>query len=108
MTPSEVQAEYHRKNDKVKVDYVAWTPKDLRSQVSVTPDEMKVFYEQNKHEFLTPESGPSICLSPTKRKSAPLSMFSEGDLRAAYNQNLDRLPDSGEGEGPAHPYQDER
>jgi protein involved in polysaccharide export with SLBB domain len=27
VTPSEVETEFHRKNDQVKVDYVAWSPK---------------------------------------------------------------------------------
>jgi len=90
VTPSEVQAEYHRKNDKVKVDYVAWTPKDLRSQVSVTPDEVKVFYEQNKQEFLNPEKRSFSLLVADEAKVGASIEVSDAELRAAYNQNLDR------------------
>ena len=55
VTPAEVEQEYHRKNDKVKVEYVAWTPKDIRSQVTVTPEEIQAFYNQNKSMYMTPE-----------------------------------------------------
>ena len=37
------------------MDYVSWTPKDLRSEVSVTPAEVKTFYEQNRSVYMSPE-----------------------------------------------------
>jgi len=91
VTPREVEQEYHRKNDKVKVDYVAWTPKDLRSQVNVTPDEIQTFYNQNKSEFRTPERRSFQLLVADEAKIGASIEASEADLRTAYNQNLDRF-----------------
>jgi len=90
VTPAEVDAEYHRKNDKVKVDYVSWTPKDVRSQVSVSPEEIQKYYEQNKHEFLTQERRSYHLLIADEAKVGATVDIPEADLRTAYNQNLDR------------------
>lgn len=90
VTPGEVEAEYHRKNDKVKVDYVAWTPKDVRSQVTVTPEEIKKYYDQNKHEFLTQERRSYHLLIADEAKIGASVEVPESELRAAYSQNLDR------------------
>ncbi len=91
VTPQEVEQEYHRKNDKVKVDYVAWTPKDLRSQVNVTPDEIQTFFSQNKSEFRTPERRSFHLLVADEAKIGATIEASEVDLRTAYSQNLDRF-----------------
>ena len=91
VTPQEVEQEYHRKNDKVKVDYVAWTPKDLRSQVNVTPEEIQTFYNQNKSEFRTPERRSFHLLVADEAKIGASIEASEADLRTAYSQNLDRF-----------------
>ena len=91
VTPQEVEQEYHRKNDKVKVDYVAWTPKDLRSQVNVTPDEIQTFYKQNQSEFRTPERRSFHLLVADEAKIGASIEASEADLRTAYSQNLDRF-----------------
>ena len=75
VTPSEVESEYHRKNDKVKVEYVAWTPKDLRSQVTVDAGRSEgVLRAEPARSSSRRRSDPSICLSRTKPRSAPASM----------------------------------
>lgn len=90
VTPGEVEREYHRKNDKVKVSYVAWTPKDLRSQVTVTPEEVQAFYNQNKAQFMTPERRSFHLLIADEQKIGSTVEVSDADLKAAYSQNLDR------------------
>lgn len=91
VTPTEVEQEYHRKNDKVKVDYVTWSPKDLRSQVTVTPDEVQTFYNQNKTEFRIPEKKSFHLLIADEVKIGATVEASEAELRTAYSQNLDRF-----------------
>jgi peptidyl-prolyl cis-trans isomerase D len=91
VTPAEVEQEYHRKNDKVKVDYVAWSPKDLRSQVTATPEEIQAFYTQNKSEFRTPERRSFHMLVADEAKIGATVEAAEAELRAAYAQNLDRF-----------------
>ena len=72
------------------MDYVAWTPKDLRSEVSVTPAEVKTFYEQNRSVYMTPEKRSFHLLIADEAKIGASVEVNEAELRAAYNQNLDR------------------
>ena len=90
VTPSEVEQEYHRKNDKVKVEYVAWQPKDLRAQVTVSPDEIRNFYNTNRAQFNTPEKKSFHLLLAEEAKIGATVEAGENELRAAYSQNLDR------------------
>ena len=96
VTPAEVEQEYHRKNDKVKVQYVSWTPKDIRSQVSVTPEEVQAFYNQNKSMYMTPERRSFDLLIADEAKIGSAVQPNEEQLRAAYSRNLDkyRSPES--------------
>jgi peptidyl-prolyl cis-trans isomerase D len=90
VTPSEVETEFHRKNDQVKVDYVAWSPKDVRSEVTVTPAEVQDFYQKNRAQFTTPEKRSFHLLIADEARIGGAVEVSENDLRAAYNTNLDR------------------
>ena len=72
------------------MDYVAWTPKDLRSEVSVTPAEVKTFYEQNRSVYMSPEKRSFHLLVADEAKIGASVEVNEAELRAAYNQNLDR------------------
>ena len=90
VTPSEVETEFHRKNDKVKVDYVIWSPKDMRSEVTVTPAEIETFYQKNRAQFTTPEKRSYHLLIADEARIGGAMEVSESDLRAAYTANLDR------------------
>ena len=90
VTPSEVETEFHRKNDKVKVDYVAWSPKDLSSEVTVTPAEIQDFYNKNRAQFMTQEKRSYQLLIADEARIGAAVEVSENDLRTAYSQNLDR------------------
>jgi peptidyl-prolyl cis-trans isomerase D len=91
VTPGEVETEFHRKNDKVKVDYVTWTPKDLRSEVTVSPEEIQTFYTQNRGQFNTPEKRSFQLLIADEARIGAAVEVSENDLRAAYTASMDRF-----------------
>lgn len=89
VTPSEVEQEFHRRTDKVKVNYVAWTPKDLRSQVTVAPQEVEAYYNQNKQEYMTPETRSYNLILADEAKVGASIEVPEADLRTAYNQRIE-------------------
>jgi peptidyl-prolyl cis-trans isomerase D len=91
VTPDEVEREYRRKNDKVKLDYVAWTPGDLKSQVVITPAEIETHYKQNGVQYTTPERRSFHLLIADEAKIGTTIQISDADLRTAYSQNLDRF-----------------
>jgi len=92
VTPDEVQREFHRKNDKLKVKYIKYTtPSNLRSQVTVTPEDIKAHYESAKAQYTTPEKRSLNILIADEAKVAATMQVPEAQLRAAYNSQLDRF-----------------
>ena len=90
VAPSEVEYEYRRKNDKVKLEYVSWTPGDLKSQVTVTPDEVQKYFSQNRNQYMTPEKRSFHLLIADEAKVAATVEISDAELRNLYSKSLDR------------------
>ena len=54
-SPDEVQAEYRRDNEKIKLDYVVIKPDDLQSKVEVSDADLAAYFEKNKSRYVVPE-----------------------------------------------------
>jgi peptidyl-prolyl cis-trans isomerase D len=92
VTPDEVEKEYRRKNDKVKLEYIKWTPPaDLRSQVTLTDADLRGFYEAQKAQFTTPEKRSFHLLIADEAKIGAAFQIPEAELRAAYQSQLDKF-----------------
>ena len=55
VTPQEIEQEYKRRNDKVKIQYVKIASDKLRSEAQVTPEEVRKNYDANKPLYQDPE-----------------------------------------------------
>ena len=55
VTPAEVETEYRKRNDKIKLDYIAFDPSKLVSDIKPTPEEVKAYFDRNKNFFTVPE-----------------------------------------------------
>ena len=91
VTPAEIEQEYRRRNDKVKIEFVKIEPDKLKSDVSVTPAEMKAYYDKSPGQFPVPEkrSLAILILDPAKiEQSIPVS---DGELRSAYAADQDKF-----------------
>jgi peptidyl-prolyl cis-trans isomerase D len=53
--PAELQDEFRRKNEKVKLDYALIKPEDLESKISPDDAEIRAAYEKNKSKYQVPE-----------------------------------------------------
>ena len=54
-TDDEVQAEFRRQNEKIKLDYVLIKPEDLQSKVDVSDADLAAYFEKNKARYVVPE-----------------------------------------------------
>ena len=83
ISPKDVEAEYKKKNDKIKVDYVVLQPIRFQQQAEPTETELKAYYEAHKAEFRVGEkkSYAIIVLDPRKLAS---SMPTEAQLQTEY------------------------
>ena len=95
VTPNEVAQQFHAKNDKVKIEYVALAPDRYRSQVTVRPEEIKAEFDRNRTGFQIPEKRSLEALIVDEARLAQSITIPETDLRRAYEQNKDsyRVPE---------------
>ena len=90
VSPQEVASEYHRRNDKVKLEYVVFDPAKLKSQVTTTPQEELEYYNKNKGRFMTNERRSFDVLTAEEAKVAASIDMPEAELRKAYDANKDK------------------
>jgi peptidyl-prolyl cis-trans isomerase D len=95
VTPQEVEQEFRRRNEKIKLEYVAVSPEKMKSQVTVTPGDIMAYYEGNKASFKTPEKRNVQLLIADEAKIGAAITVPEAELRRLYDQNKEqyRTPD---------------
>jgi peptidyl-prolyl cis-trans isomerase D len=90
VSPQEVSTEYHRRNDKVKLEYVMFDPASVKNQVTTTPAEELDFYNKNKGRFMTNERRSFDVLVADEAKIAASIDVPESELRKSYETNKDK------------------
>src|ERR1035438_2601312 len=95
VTPQEIEQEYRRRNDKVKIAYVKITGDKLRSEVQVTPDELRKYYEATKPTYQVPEKRDLGIVIVDQAKLEQTIQPTDADLLRVYNENKDtyRMPE---------------
>jgi peptidyl-prolyl cis-trans isomerase D len=88
VTPREIVDEFHRKNDKVRIDYALVAPAKYQAEAEPTDAEIKAYYDANKGSFQTPEkrSLAIILLDPNK---IPAPIPSDAELKKDYTAKQD-------------------
>lgn len=90
VTPDEIEAEYRRRNEKVKLDYISFSTESLKKQVTVSPADLEKFFSINKAAFRMPEKRSFEVLVANEEKIGASLNISEDDLRKIYASSLDR------------------
>jgi peptidyl-prolyl cis-trans isomerase D len=90
VTPAEIEASYHEKNDKTRIEYAVLSPARYDKEAEPTEAEIQAYYNANKASFQTPEkrSLGLIVIDPEKLK--PI-VPTDAQLRKDYNANLDQF-----------------
>ncbi len=91
VSPKEVEQEYHRRNDKVKLDYVVFDPAKLKSQVKVTQQEEMDFFNKNRDRFKLNEKRSFDLLLADQAKLAANITIPDAELRRDYEANKDNF-----------------
>lgn len=95
VTPQEIEQEYRRRNDKVKIQYVKIAADKLRQEVQVTPEDLRKSYEANKPLYQVPEKRSFGIVLVDQAKLEQTIQPSDADLLRVYNENKDnyRVPE---------------
>jgi peptidyl-prolyl cis-trans isomerase D len=94
VAPREIADEFHRKNDKVRLDYALLTAAKYQAEAEPADAEIKAYYDAHKASFQTPEkrSLGIILLDPGK---IPVTLPTDAALRKDYaaKQDTFRTPE---------------
>jgi len=90
-SPAEIQDEFKRQNEKVKLDYVLAKPEDLEPKITPTDSEIKAYYEQNQAKFQIPEKRVVryglLDLTQLRQNTTA----TDDELKAVYQQNIQQF-----------------
>lgn len=95
VTPKEIDDLYRQRNEKVKLSYLAISPAKYRSEISVSPDEIRAYYNTNKAMFRISAKRSLDVLVADEAKVASRINVPDEELRKVYETNKDqyRIPE---------------
>ena len=91
VTGDEVEKEYRRRNEKVKVDYIVFSPDKFRSKITANDDEMKDYFNKHRNEYNTEEKRSFDLIVVDEQRVAESFNITDADLRTMYAGNQDRF-----------------
>jgi peptidyl-prolyl cis-trans isomerase D len=86
----ELEQEYRRRNDKVKLAVVSFMADKFRSQVNTTDQEVASYFEGHKNDFKMPEKRKIRFLLIDVDALRAKVVVPEADIRRAYDDNIDQ------------------
>ena len=89
VTPEEVETEFRRRNEKVKIDYVLIDPAQLESKVQISDAELSAYFEKNKARYQIPERRAVRYILLDLSEVARRVPVTDAELRAYYNEHID-------------------
>jgi peptidyl-prolyl cis-trans isomerase D len=91
VTQKEIEDLYRKQKEKVKIDVVVVSADDFKSQVKVTPEEVKAYYDKNRGAFEIPQKKDIALLLVDEAELAKAFTVSEQELRKIYTSSQERF-----------------
>lgn len=85
VSPLEIQNEFKRRNEKVKLEYAVLTAVRYQSEAEPTEAELKAYYDTHKSDFKVPEKRSYAILTLDPATLGAQSMPTDAQLQALYN-----------------------
>ena len=95
VTPLEIEHEFRKKNEKVKIEFVKFLSDKYRAEVQPTAQEMQDYFKANRATYMVPEARNLAVLIADQAKLESAVNPTDVDLRRMYGQNQEqfRVPD---------------
>jgi peptidyl-prolyl cis-trans isomerase D len=90
VTADEIEGEYKRRNEKIKVEYVTFAADKFKAQVNLTPADVQTYFNANRDRFKTEEKRSFDLLVAAEDKIGATIDVSENTLRQVYASAGDR------------------
>jgi peptidyl-prolyl cis-trans isomerase D len=95
VTPAEIQEEYGKKNDKIKIEWVKLTADKYKNESQPSAEDVQAYFKANSARYQIPEKKDLTYLLADPAKIEQNLNPSDADLLSLYNQNKDafRVPE---------------
>src|SRR5436853_90273 len=95
VSPAEVEQEFRRRNDKIKINYVAIKPDDLQAKIEASDADLSAYFQKNKAKYNVPERRVVQYAFLDLEQLRLHANIPQDQIRSYYEQHLDRykMPD---------------
>ena len=90
VSPSEIENEFRRRNEKVQIEYALVKPAELASSIHPTDAELSTYFSKNAGRYQVPEKRSARYALLDLAKLRESATVSDEALRAYYNAHLDQ------------------
>jgi peptidyl-prolyl cis-trans isomerase D len=91
VAPKDVQAEYNRRNVKLKIDYVSFSAEKLKNLVVPSEADMRALYNNSKSNYPVGEKRDLTVLVADEGQVASQLEMPEADVRALYAKQINNF-----------------
>ncbi len=91
VTPQEIEQEYKKRFEKIKVEYVKLTPDKYKAESQPSAEDMQRYFELNQPKYQTPERRNLVVLIADQAKIEQSVNIADADLQRLYTQNLNQF-----------------
>ncbi|MDR3702119.1 MAG: peptidyl-prolyl cis-trans isomerase [Candidatus Sulfopaludibacter sp.] len=87
VTPQEIEAEYKKKNEKIKIQYVKLLSDKFKAEAAPSAEEIQKYFQANTARFTVPEKKNLVILLADQAKLMQTLTPTDNELQAMYNLN---------------------
>ncbi len=89
VTPAAAEAEYRRRNQKIKVDYIGFLTSKVTADLKPKPEDLKAYFDKNKGFFGVPETRDLQIIVADQAKVADTIQLTDAQIQDYYNAHKD-------------------
>jgi peptidyl-prolyl cis-trans isomerase D len=90
VTDADALALYKKENDKIELEYVAYAPSDVATEVKLSEAELNDYLQKNPEAFKTPEKVALSYILLDPASQAAKTTITEEEIQTFYQKNIDR------------------
>jgi peptidyl-prolyl cis-trans isomerase D len=87
VSPQEIESEYKKKNEKIKIQYVKLATDKFKAEATPTADDVQKYYQANSARYTVPEKKNLVVLLADQVKMSESLKPTDNELQALYNMN---------------------
>lgn len=94
VTDADLQAEYHKMNDRISLAYASFSPADVKGEVKITEADLQGYLQSHGNDFRRPEEIKIAYVLADPSKVTGVTVTDE-EINAFYQKNMDRYQGKG-------------